>query len=253
MTVKNNRVGEESFNRFASRMVIIKYNNARDMIVMFDNGYTTKTTYYEFKHGIVRNPYDKSVLGVGYLGEGIYKSKIEKVRTKEYMTWENMLRRCYDEKYHNNYPTYKECQIHSEWHNFQNFAKWYNENYYMVDEEVMCLDKDVLSKGNKIYSPDNCIFVPQAINLLLVKNDNRRNKLPIGVCLYKDAKKYEAMCYNGLNKQVKLGSFDTPEEAFYAYKASKEKTIKEVAERYKSQIPSKLYDALVSYEVEIDD
>ena len=85
-----------------------------------------------------------------------------------------MLRRCYDEKLHKKYPTYIDCKVCEEWLNFQNFAKWYYNNYYEIENEKICLDKDILHKGNKIYSPDNCVFVPNNINVLFVKSDKSR-------------------------------------------------------------------------------
>ena len=58
---------------------------------------------------------------------------------------------------------------------------------------------------------------------------------------------------NGKRIRHKIGRFDTPEEAFYAYKQFKENYIKEVADEYKDSIPQKLYEAMYRYEVEIDD
>ena len=64
-----------------------------------------------------------------------------------------------------------DCSVYEGWHNFQNFAKWYEDNYYEIEEEQMHLDKDILVKGNKVYSPDTCVFVPETINGLFVKSN----------------------------------------------------------------------------------
>ena len=53
--------------------------------------------------------------------------------------------------------------------------------------------------------------------------------------------------------QITIGTFNTPEEAFYAYKQFKENYIKEVADEYKDRIPQMLYEAMYRYEVEITD
>lgn len=166
-----------------------------------------------------------------------------------------MIKRCYDEKFHQTHPSYIGCSVVPEWHCFQTFAKWYEENFYEVNNEKMALDKDILVKGNKIYSPETAIFVPQNINSLFIKREKLRGDLPIGVTRKSDNKnKYVARCMNILEgKKVFIGVFDTPEKAFKAYKEYKEDYIKQVADYYKDLIPKRLYDALYEYEVEIND
>ena len=117
----------------------------------------------------------------------------------------------------------------------------------------MHLDKDRLIKGNKIYSPKTCIFVPQTINSLFIKNNSVRGELPIGVSRNKKTKKYASNITIESTCSVFLGYFDTPEEAFYSYKEAKEKEIKRVADEYKDKIPQKLYEAMYNYEVDIND
>lgn len=195
----------------------------------------------------------KLIFNIGYIGDGIYKSRINGVITREYATWWSMLQRCYDEKYKEKHNTYEDCYTVEEWHNFQNFAKWYSDNYYQIGEERMCLDKDILIKGNKVYSPDTCIFVPQNINLLFTKNDNRRNGLPIGVSFDKSRNKYIAMCGNNSGKRINLGRFNTIDEAFNVYKSFKEKVVKDIAEEHKNTIPRNLYNAMLNYTVEAID
>ena len=168
-----------------------------------------------------------------------------------------MLQRCYSEKEHERHPTYIGCEVYEGWHNFQNFAKWYKDNYYEVGNEKMCLDKDILFKGNKIYSPDTCIFVPETINKLFIKNDKNRGESVIGATLCKNGK-YQAQCNiinpeTGKSKQEYLGLYDSQEKAFQVYKYHKERNIKQIADYYKIHIPQKLYDAMYNYEVEIDD
>ena len=159
-----------------------------------------------------------------------------------------MLERCYNPNYKDNKPTYKECKVCNEWLNYQNFAKWFEDNYYTIENEKVALDKDILIKNNKIYSPNTCIFVPVRINSLFLKRQNYRGDTPIGVHYVDLTKKYEAQCAGN-----NLGAYDTPEEAFSVYKQYKENMIKQVADEYKNLIPEKLYNAMYEYEVEIDD
>ena len=167
-----------------------------------------------------------------------------------------MLQRCYDPKFHKKRPTYKGCSVEDYLLNFQHMGKWIEENYYEVPGEKMHLDKDILCKGNKIYSRDTCIFVPERINLLFTKCDNRRGDSPIGVTP-RESGIYQVFCSNGYGKNINLGIYSTKEEGFQVYKEYKEKVIKEVIDSYEGKIPepfySKLKVAMYNYEVEIDD
>lgn len=202
-----------------------------------------------------KNLYKKTAYGVGFIGEGNYKVSVKRVYTHQYIFWRTMLRRCYSSNFHNQSLTYKNCTVSSEWHNFQNFAKWFDENYYEIDGERMNLDKDILVKGNKVYSPDTCIFVPSIINNLFVKSDAARGMYPIGVSLSKESTKkpFRVLCSEGKRNQIYLGRFSTPEEGFRAYKVFKERVIKKFANEYKDKIPSRLYESMINYEVEITD
>lgn len=167
-----------------------------------------------------------------------------------------MLTRCYNHKYHETHPTYINCNVSEEFHNFQNFGAWDKVNYYNVGNEKMCLDKDILVKHNKIYSSETCVYVPETINTLFVKRQNDRGESIIGTTPKNG--KYEAQCWlinpeTGKSKKKHLGCYDTQEKAFEVYKYYKEKNIKVVADYYKKLIPQKLYNALYSYEVEITD
>ena len=255
---KIDRTGERRINNFGSEMIITGYRNYSDIDVYFpEYDWIVKNRQYsDFKKGKIRCPYERRAFGVGYIGEGKYKIKENGKHTRVYSTWYDMLKRCYDKKYQEKYPTYNGCTVCEEWLNFQNFAKWYDENSYEVNNEKMNLDKDILVKHNKIYSPDTCIFVPQAINKLFVKCDRSRGDSVIGTSLYKG--KYQVKCQvfnpeTGKSKNEYLGYYDTQEKAFEVYKYYKEKNIKEVADYYKDEIPDKLYNALYNYKVEITD
>ena len=250
---KLDRTNEIGFNNNGERMTIVRYGDVHDIDVQFDDGTVIKNrTYDHFKKGQIKNPMTPSVNGVGYFGIGIFKSVDKNGKeTKCHKTWVHIMERCYDSKYQEKKPTYKGCIVCKEWWNFQVFAEWYYRHFYEIENEIMALDKDILHKGNKIYSPETCIFVPSSINSLFIKSNKVRGEYPIGV--FKEGDKFRASLCKGNGKPIYLGLYATPEEAFLAYKHAKEEYIKEVAEKYKSQIPQKLYDALMNYEVEIDD
>ena len=135
-------------------------------------------------------------------------------------------------------------------------GEWLDENYYEVPGEQMHLDKDILCKGNKIYSRNTCIFVPKRINTLFTKRDNDRGDSPIGATPTSSGN-YQVRCHDGYGKSVYLGVYSTKEKAFQVYKEYKEKVIREVIDSYEGKIPepqyTKLKTAMYNYKVEMDD
>ena len=258
MGKKINRIGEENINKFGSKMIIRKYRYNGDIDVYFPEYDWTfeHTKYKHFKNGNIKCPYEPRTYGVGYLGEGKHITSENGKKTDEYKIYHSMLKRCYDTEYQKKEPTYKGCKVEDYLLNFQHMGKWIEENYYEVPGEKMCLDKDILCKGNKIYSRETCIFVPQRINNLFVKRDNRRGDTPIGVTPTSSGN-YRVDCKNGYGKSVYLGVYHSKEEAFQVYKNYKERVIKEVIDSYEGIIPephySRLREAMYNYEVEIDD
>lgn len=112
------------------------------------------------------------------------------------------------------------------------------------------IDKDIIQKGNKIYSPETCCFVPQEINNIFTKRQEYRGNYSIGVNRRKN--KY-ASSINKNGQHFWLGTFETLEDAFGAYKIAKESYIKEVANEWVGQIDEKCYKALINYKIEITD
>ena len=250
----NLRVGEINYNRFNIKMEIIKYRNSHDIDIKIfgDEIYIEKHKEYEnFKKGSIKTVFDRNNYNVGYIGLGKYNPIKNGKKVLAYHYWRGMLTRCYGKR---KGVSYKNCTVCKEWHNFQNFAKWYEENYYEIENETMNLDKDILIKGNKIYSPQTCIFVPHRINVLFVKHIDERGEYPIGVCKDNTHNLLLSQC-DTIEGKIRLGYFsiDKPFQAFICYKNFKENYIKEVADEYKDLIPTKLYEAIYKYEVEIND
>ena len=251
--LRQERVGETRANRRGTTMKLVEYNNSANVIVEFQDkyNYRTRASYRDFTLGKVDNPYDKTLFGVGYRGVGNFGAFSHD--KKVYNIWESVLARCYSSDTNRTKPCYQECTVCEEWHNFQNFAKWYEENYYAVDGQIMQIDKDILKKNNTIYSPETCMIVPNEINALMVKRKNQRGDCPIGVYYDRIGNKFVAACWTGGKDKEYLGRYNSSTEAFYMYKKRKEEYIKEIADKYKGKIPQKLYDALYKYEVEITD
>lgn len=243
------RVGETNYNNNKELMTIIKYNNHNDIWIKFENGYICKhRKYTDFKKGNIKNLYSPFVASKGFMGDGKYASNTHPLI---YEKWNKMLDRCYNKNKFKKAPTYIDCEVCDEWLNFQNFAKWYEENIW--DEKHLVLDKDILIKGNKIYSPNTCVLVNSRLNNLYARKvvGSKRGNCVIGVHYRKDSNVYYSRCNN-----THLGVYNTELEAFQAYKQFKENYIKEVADEYKQKYPNfpqNLYNAMYNYEVEITD
>jgi len=150
---------------------IIEYVNHCDIRIEFiATGYKSTVEAGHIRSGSVKDKLYCSVYGIGFVGLGNAKVSVKNTKTKVYATWHEMLRRCYDPKYHNKHPTYKDCTVCVEWHNFQVFAEWFNVNYIDGYE----LDKDIKVNDNKIYSPKTCMFVSAKNNSIKAKAKHYR-------------------------------------------------------------------------------
>ena len=163
-----------------------------------------------------------------------------------------MLQRCYSDNSKKKSPTYEGCEVSSKFKSYEYFYEWRNKQIGF-DNQGWHLDKDLLVKGNKVYSEYTCVFLPDEINKLLVKSDKKRGKHLIGVYWCKKGKAFKAQVSKNKGKSEYLGSFKTELEAFNAYKEAKESFIKEQANKFKSQIDPRAYNALMNYQVEITD
>ena len=231
---------------------IVKYNDAHNVEIQFINtGYCKVAEMKEVRNGGIKDHYAPSVHSVGVLGNK-YPSEVNRVKTKEYVLWTHMLQRCYSDSYKKKYPTYEGCEVSENFKSYEYFYEWCHKQIGFTDEGWH-LDKDLLIKGNKVYSENTCVFMPAEINSLLVKSDKKRGKHLIGVYWCKKGKAFKAQVSRNKGMQEHLGYFKTEIEAFHAYKQAKETFIKEQAEKWKSQIDIRAYNALMNYEVSIND
>lgn len=251
------RLGLEKFNSQGCLMKIIKYDGRHDVVVEFQDEYKTHihSDFGNFEDGSIKNPYMPTVCNIGIVGNK-YTTSVNGKLVKEYITWVSMLRRCYDLKYKTR--TYDGATCCEEWLLYENFYEWLHnqENFNKwLSEDRSAIDKDILVKGNKCYSPDTCCLVPSNVNGLFIKRDLKRGKLPIGVIYYKPSNKYRAQCDDNTGKNIHLKYCNTIEEAFKVYKNYKENLIKQVAQEEikKGTISKRCYDAMMNYEVEITD
>ena len=229
--------------------VVTKYVSSKEVHIKFiDTGYETVVSVSAIMLGKIKDNLKPFVCGVGYLG---YDYEKNDGLTRVYRTWHGMIERCYSPNTMFRCPTYIDCSVSSEFLNFSYFKKWYFKQVGSGEADYH-FDKDLLVKGNKVYSPETCCFIPAEINSLLTTTNKRRGDTPIGVCVRKNKKGYQSsLCINGKDKH--LGSFDCPVKAFEVYKVAKEAYYKEKAEHWKGRISDKAYEALKSRTVEITD
>ena len=232
-------------------LIITKYVNSKAVCVKFVvTGYETTTKASNVIAGSVKDGLLPTVHGIGITGDS--QVRVDGKHTKEYRLWNNMLKRCYSVGCQKVRPTYIDCSVSENFRYLQYFKEWCNNQigFNSVDEKgkPFALDKDILVKGNRVYNEDVCVFVPQEVNLLFTKRDKSRGEYPIGVSFHKS----RGMLTATLNNKY-LGYFNTAEQAFQVYKTAKEAYIKEVANKWKDKIDPKVYEALMNYEVHIDD
>ena len=245
-------VGKVCKSKSSGDFKIVKYNDARNVEIQFVNtGFETSAQLTNLRNGNVKDRLTPSVYGVGELGTK-YPTKVNGVLTKEYDLWHSMLRRCYSDSSKKKRPTYEGCKCSENFESFEYFYEWCNKQIGFGNEGWQ-LDKDLLTKGNKVYSEDSCIFIPNEINLLLTKRTSLRGNHLIGVYWDKTHKAFIALVNKNKGKQEHLGYFKTEIEAFNAYKQAKETFIKEQAEKWKDKIDERAYEALMNYTVEITD
>ena len=161
--------GTIHITRNSGEIKIVNYERDSSVIVEFVETKTRiKTCAGNIRKGTIKDRMKPSVLGVGFLGYGKYKTANKRIHTNEYVAWRNMIARCYDESLRNKYPTYHDCTVCDDWLNFQNFARWYQDN---VPNNYECweVDKDILNDGNRVYSPETCKFALKLENIRKAK------------------------------------------------------------------------------------
>ncbi len=144
-----------------------------------------------------------------------------------YSRWRGMIKRCYSVD-PNRYGAYEGCQVAEEWLTFSKFKSWMMAQPW----EGNHLDKDILSPGEKCYSPETSVFVPIWINTLLNDCRLRCGSLPTGV--YQFRKRYVARVHRGHGSRLFLGSFESPGEAHKAWAIAKSSVIRKTVDRYRT-------------------
>lgn len=240
-----NRVGEIYSTKEGYEIEIIRYlnNESCDIRFLNTNVIIENISFIHIKRGNISNPFHPKIFGVGYYG--VSKYRCLKIKDKQLLHgyWKRMLERCYGAMYQKKFPTYIGCSVCEEWKNLQNFAKWFYENYNPETMQGWHLDKDILVKGNKVYSPETCCFVPNEINVLFQSKSSNKN-LPLGITMKKD--KYnvritkDGVAYN-------LGCYSNLEDALKIYAEHKNTFYKDLAEKMETILPKNVIISILNY------
>lgn len=232
-------------NKSGLKATVISYEGSQKVTVRFEDGteVVRKLQWLEvgvFSNGKRKNP------------EGYEHSK--KPITRFQSIYKSMKGRCSftdSAVVPKKRESYIGCYYHEDWNKSEVFCEW-AQNQIGSEHLDWELDKDILFKGNKVYGPDTCCFVPSEVNVVFTKSNAKRGAYPIGVRRNSRGSKFSAQI-GGTKSKTHLGTFDTPEEAFAVYKIAKEAYIKSLAAKYEHELDPRVHEALMKYEVEITD
>ena len=259
------RVGHKFTTNSGWNGEVVEWNNSSNVKVLWQDGSESIETWSYVTSGTIKPLFQPSVCGVGYIGEGRFVPRgyrdlpggKEYAPVELYAYWQRMMTRCYNEleQQKPSSRSYIDCSISSEWHNFQNFAEWALKNPYYgnYDEKgkIWHIDKDILVHGNRVYSENTCLFIPNEINIIFVDNQIG-NTGYLGVNYIKPATKgakegYIARCYFGGERKY-LGYYSTPKLAYQAYREAKIEAAKELADKWEGKVDDRVITALRNFE-----
>lgn len=237
-------------------VIVLEYINASHLVIKFLNtGNIRKVGVSELRKGEIRDNEAFPVHKVGIM-DVPNEFKNGKPTSKEYGIWKGVRERCYNENLRHKLMSYKDAEMSENFKRYSYFKEWCNKQigFNSVDDKGkgFHLDKDILIKGNKVYSEDTCCFVPAEINCAISNNKSVRGQFPQGVIYNCNKTRYRARIQRD-NKWESLGTYDTPEEAFQVYKPVKEAHIKSLANKWKDQIDPRAYKALMNWTISVDD
>lgn len=191
------------------------------------------------------------IYGQGF-NDGSLPTKLNGKHLKEYLVWRAMICRCYSAYSLKLKPTYKGVEVCE---NFKSYSYFYNwcQNQVGFKKPDFVFDKDILDPTGKIYSEDNCVFIPQALNKLLTLRQRDRSKYALGVMRVKGKEpRFKSILNKGTRYLVELSkeTFSSSEEAHQDYLKRKKDFICQQAEKYKADLDFRVYEALITFNLE---
>ena len=164
--------------------------------------------------------------------------------TLEYRVWNAMIQR--STKYQG---TYTQVSCDDRFKDFDYFHEWCQAQvgFREVDNKgkIFSLDKDILSEGIGVYSPETCVFVPPVLNNLFTRSCR---ELPRGVYereLKKPSSKRYTAAIGKDGRSVHLGCFHSIEEAKEAYDAARKEYLLELYEMYSVRVDGRVWEKIL--------
>lgn len=190
------------------------------------------------------------IFGVG-INDYPYPVKINGEHIISYNYWHHLLKRLYNEESLRREPNYKDVELCEDWKYFSKFKEWFDENYpggrddYQLDKDLLCYD---LGLKKKIYSPETVCFLPAEINASINKLKGM-NGLPVGVQKARTGGDKYIAASAAIGRKTHIGTYNTIEEAFEAYRKVREPKIRALADKYKDCISERAYMALKRFKI----
>ena len=209
---------------------VMRIASHKDITVRFQDAlsYTTSVSSSTLRSGHIKNPYQASVWGIGYMGVGEHTTTTSKLA---YDRWKKMLETSVKG------GKYSVCPA---WLNFQKFAAWlYSQENYR-DKNV--LDKSVLNPNSREYNPESCTLLPRAVHSTVLVEDN------MDILLNPDTERYELYFYVSGARRM-FGSYLSRQQAQAFYPIEKKKLVCAAARHYKSRLTHEAYNALMRWEL----
>lgn len=250
-------VGDTRKNNEGDEFKIVEYIDARNVVIEWSCGQQDVVQSANIRAGGISYYNRITVQGVGYLGYGRFVHGNRKLKDGQMVIpnhlhrhWRHLISRTHGDKP----DRYEDATMDSEWYNLQNFLEWAVNQIGNSNKEdngrYWCIDKDILVEGNKRYSENTCIFVPNDINVFFAKQEIG-NTGYLGVNYIKPATKgakegYIARCHNNGERQY-LGYYDTPLQAYLAYREAKIAVAKELASKWEGEVDGRVIEALLKF------
>ena len=124
-----------------------------------------------------------------------------------------------------------------EWLNYSNFRIWFDEHYVPCKNNQIDLDKDLLVQGNKVYSPETCVFLLHYQNTMFERS--AKDKI------------YEKEDGTFVIGGGKKKTYATLKEAEDIVCERNQNRIESVAEKCKGSIPMCAYEAMLNWDVRL--
>lgn len=206
--------------------VILNIHGRNCKIKFLSTGFVTHSHKSNLITGSVKDKMRPYIYGVGFVGVGEHKTKVNGKPSKAYSAWKSMLHRCYGDD--PKMKSYSDCTVCREWHNFQSFANWYFSNK-PEDPKINEIDKDSKFDGNRVYSPKTCVFLSRKENMMASAGKiSKKNQKEFLVCneslgISENIKNLRRYCEDrGLNYKMIHGTIKTkrPYRGFIAHRLS---------------------------------